>query len=1028
MAVAAAAAAAAAAASKSVFDYNRENFMEDREQRMKKEFAERRFRIAQAELWREDVRGFVQLTEMKMSIYLVVNVLMLGFTLNLWCEGRLPEYETPLWLLMGNQLAIVGAFCFLLLTVWLAMHASVAAQSYQTRVLTQLVRLPIPSWDELEACRTYASEFEKLEPRQMFRVPFLAGSHEDVLTATLAGAGAPEAGAAPPAAAGAGSARADAGAGAGRAGAAAGATATDPWGLERRGDDTYELGCHRGADVAQLRHIRLTRQAAVYWQTYDAFARVSMSIGVNQLMLAISYYIVGYALNEVEAPAAAFAGVAILICTAEVVAQIDLTLPAVQQRIIQFLLVLGPSISCLAAYSYSQKHEWAVLFAEGLAPVAFFSHGIVIGLMAVVLRVREQENGAMIPLAFQGVLYLDVFGWVSHAVPDSVSSEGIGEGTRIAGRRSTFRADTWWSARRRAPSPSSRSPCPAQEQGAVGFYALDYLDEPPSHAKRSGARAEHAEADIEAGDGREGHTLPAVACVAYDENGRPIPTRPEEMAKQGSVHDLRLLPGAPRMWDTVNALEPPAKEFWNPVTFMPPESRRRHKMDEFLSEHAETEADPARSSMSMPFFSTGGSDEDTPIMTGHDNEMPGVLPWRIFKLAAVISSSAWILGGAYCVLQFHDIWNMHLPWWWEVEERLPSQLSVRSVGVSAVANTTKFMTVLQTGEHVVQKPGILGLWAAGLSSRSAGQAAEHIRVAWPYPTMTPLSLACDPMGRWLLATDGLSVFAAELGPAAAPQKPGHPGPSPALAPAQLPAAAAEFRRLPHCPALRGKGVEDVALVCADGGNGTGGRAACEALVLHGRGRRLAGCPLSGGLGAAGEGPAPNYASGISGAWLRRGGPRVGGSQHAEQASWLLVDPACAEVGAQAVAGRGCTSVGTTDGRVAQLRSRSGGGDAELVPVNVFGAAAAGAGGAAAPAQVGSMRALGGRYVGILQPRRRSIRVFDAGNDGAEVGTLLLPATEPVSAFCAGGGHAYLLGEGRSPRLWRFPLPEGGLPA
>merc|ERR1719159_1460244 len=144
---------------------------------MQKEFAERGFRVKQAELWREDVRDFISLTERKMSIYLLVNVLLLGFNLNLWCEGRLRE-GTPEWLVMGNQLAIGGSFTFLLITVWLAMHASVAAQSYQARILTQLVRLPIPTWDELEACRTYASEFESLEPKQMFRVPFITKQEE----------------------------------------------------------------------------------------------------------------------------------------------------------------------------------------------------------------------------------------------------------------------------------------------------------------------------------------------------------------------------------------------------------------------------------------------------------------------------------------------------------------------------------------------------------------------------------------------------------------------------------------------------------------------------------------------------------------------------------------------------------------------------------------------------------------------------------------------------------------------------------
>merc|ERR1719323_1510434 len=34
--------------------------------------------------------------------------------------------------------------------------------------------------------------------------------------------------------------------------------------------------------------------------------------------------------------------------------------------------------------------------------------------MTLLVKVRTQENGAMLPLAFQGVLFLDVFGWVKH--------------------------------------------------------------------------------------------------------------------------------------------------------------------------------------------------------------------------------------------------------------------------------------------------------------------------------------------------------------------------------------------------------------------------------------------------------------------------------------------------------------------------------------------------------------------------------------------------------------------------------------
>eukprot|EP00443_Scrippsiella_acuminata_P049192 CAMPEP_0115533142 /NCGR_PEP_ID=MMETSP0271-20121206/85960_1 /TAXON_ID=71861 /ORGANISM="Scrippsiella trochoidea, Strain CCMP3099" /LENGTH=203 /DNA_ID=CAMNT_0002965497 /DNA_START=143 /DNA_END=752 /DNA_ORIENTATION=+ len=168
MAIATTAAAAAASASgMKLFGYNRENFMEDREQRLKKEFFERKMRVTQASFG-----------ERKMAIYLLVNVLLLSFNINLWTEGRLPE-TTPDWLTMGMQIAIAVSFLFLLLTVWLAMHAAVSAQAYQTRILTQLVRLPVPSWHELESCRTYGSQFEQIEPRQMFRVPFLLGKKQE---------------------------------------------------------------------------------------------------------------------------------------------------------------------------------------------------------------------------------------------------------------------------------------------------------------------------------------------------------------------------------------------------------------------------------------------------------------------------------------------------------------------------------------------------------------------------------------------------------------------------------------------------------------------------------------------------------------------------------------------------------------------------------------------------------------------------------------------------------------------------------
>jgi len=167
-----AAAVGGTAAAHAVWGYNRENFKYDREMRQEQELQILEYRNKQAEQWREDVRDLIGLTEKKMDLYTVPTTIQLGMCVVLFSEGRL-EPGTPQWLLRMYMLSLGGAFMYLLMAVWLAMHASVVAQSSSTRLLTQLVRLPVPSWDQIEAVRTYAASYENLGVRHMLRVPFL---------------------------------------------------------------------------------------------------------------------------------------------------------------------------------------------------------------------------------------------------------------------------------------------------------------------------------------------------------------------------------------------------------------------------------------------------------------------------------------------------------------------------------------------------------------------------------------------------------------------------------------------------------------------------------------------------------------------------------------------------------------------------------------------------------------------------------------------------------------------------------------
>lgn len=903
---------------KKVFSYNRDNFMEDREQRMKKELAERKYRCVQAGLWREDVRDIVEQVESKMSLYLIINVLLLSFTVTLWVEGQLPE-TTPDWLVTGYQISCVVAFSFLILTIWLAMHAAIAAQAYQTRILTQLVRLPIPTWKELEAVRTSASEFEKIEGRQMFRVPFVMGKQEQFVPGSTA-------------ALEDGSAKQEQDM-SGDSGSwqqvADKSCAADPWGLEQRGDQVYELGCHSGEEISQLRHIKLLRQASVYWQTYDAFARVSMSVGINQLMVAMSYFILGYAMLEMKSPFAAVAGVTTFMGSAEVITRVDLTLPLFQQRLVQLLVAVGPLLSTVAAYIWAFHRETQHELAEMIAPLSYISNGISIGIMTVFVHVEEQENGGMIPHAFKGVLYLDVFAGIT---------------SKLTG------------AKKVAERIGLRDP----SQAAMG--CSEVIEQ---------ASVRHAQG-----------TKPAASGVAYDKYGNSLPTKAAHSGPAGMFEDMRYTSGAPRSWDTVNAIEPPAKEFWDPVTFMPPESRQRTKFDELLSE--DTDGMKKAKSGSSTGLLSGLDPDNHPIITGHDNEAPGIVPWRIFRNFALTTTIFWMAAGAFEFmraavpefekfgLSFEDEEEEHHHGPPRVEEEIPEPVT--------------------GGKHVRgRERASLAEIAHDLSGSTfkLGK-GQRIQASWPYPGIKPKGLSCDAQGKHLLVTDGLSAFLAELQIEEAQGK--SLVDKMRLRKAE-PTLRSEFQQMPGCAPLLGESLQDTALTCKETSS------SCEALVLHHQGRRLASCQSVAGGSRAYD---------VSSAWLAGTKERL-----TEKSVFLMMDPSC-----QGNMTRGCTSVGTTHGRSARLQLGQRG--TELVPMDVVEADDDKSDGKDMPS---GMRALTERYVGFLKDDGKRIDVMDLDRGGTRVAKVLTGSIGPAAAFCSSADYLFILGRGAQPSLWRVPLPS-----
>jgi len=505
-------AAVGAAGAAGVFEYNRKNFLYDRKMRQETEYKIMDFRILQSELWREDVRDIIGLTAAKMDTYLVLNTVQLGFVVLAFCEGRL-ALGTPAWLIGCHTLSLAGSFMFLLMSIWLAMQAVITAKAYEVRLMTQLVRLPIPTWAQLEGARTYASAYEKVESKQMFRVPFVAGTQESVLNRNAQN---------PPALANAPESTAGSAAVYEDVVETVGAC-SDVWGLEGRGDTLYELDGKARVDPSQLRHLRLVREAMQYWQGYDAFSRVAMSIGTIHLIIAMSYYVLGYVLISNHAIFASWSAVGLFMTIACALVRLDMSLKAWEYRIMVTLMIAGPCLTSLATEQWSKLEPDAspdkFVFINILMAVAFACHvGWTLSLLVFARVVLIQgAAGVYLPSGFRSVLYMDAFGWIRKTAAPN-----------LVGRSSPNFA-----------SPSGR-------QGSSQGQSF-------RRAETESFRTSEMRIPSDTSTGPESCAGPAVQSVQYDEYGMPMPFRPE------------ALPGAAKASENVQVRE----EHFVPTTFVP---------------------------------------------------------------------------------------------------------------------------------------------------------------------------------------------------------------------------------------------------------------------------------------------------------------------------------------------------------------------------------------------------------------------------------------------------------------------------
>lgn len=207
------------------------------EQNFEKRFREIDFKIQRQELHREDIRDLVELTTARMDVYHIVGTLLLTFCIQWYTDNAILRNRLPIWfadLFLISNFAAVG---YLILSVWLAMYAAIASRSIGTRLLTSFARLSLPTESEINDVKfPIFFYFDDLFKRKVLRRETPSSKARALLS-------------------------------------------------------TRNNGQVVSMDDQQ--HLRRFLQALPRWLSYDLYSRVCMSFGMNQMLQALSYYVLG---------------------------------------------------------------------------------------------------------------------------------------------------------------------------------------------------------------------------------------------------------------------------------------------------------------------------------------------------------------------------------------------------------------------------------------------------------------------------------------------------------------------------------------------------------------------------------------------------------------------------------------------------------------------------------------------------------------------------------------------------------------
>lgn len=396
-----------------LFGYNRANYMFDAGMRFERFQAGREFAIAQADMYREDLRTLSALTIKKNTVYADSAALGMALCVALYCAGRLGLHgpSPPNWVMGLWYTNNAAAFSFLVLTIWIATHASGRAHAASVHLLTRKTRLPVPSLKQLDKARRFASEFEQAAWSDIFRVPYVSNNGDPFRGASGGSnsASSSRSRSAPP----------------GKKVSKASTWVRDEFETDRAGT---VMGGH-AADTqpvdAAPEHFQLYQRVQRYWVQYDMYARVCFLMAILHFVHSLAFYSLGHINVELRCFWVPYAVGFILMVLHGLLMKFDLVSRRTSNdkldgcqwaaQVAWLAAAIGMSLDFQVQFdTNSILFTWVCIFISYLAQLLYTLRLFVVILPDDWKRPAPEEHigsswwpqGWMVPSAFRHVLYV----------------------------------------------------------------------------------------------------------------------------------------------------------------------------------------------------------------------------------------------------------------------------------------------------------------------------------------------------------------------------------------------------------------------------------------------------------------------------------------------------------------------------------------------------------------------------------------------------------------------------------------------